>query len=275
MTEEVGFDFDGTILCEFQANGCPSVSFLKFFFDGQEEVVGFFFVNIELAVTSDPGGPGTVDFHTRKNLGDKVADQFGKKNELSWVGAFSREGNQAGNSAWDLDEGVAGRFLLTGFGVKNNEVDRFIEELGKGVAGVNGEGSENGEDIALEEFTCPGRLGFVKLLNGAEVNAFLGKGGKKGFVQKLVLIGNHSQDAGADGGEDFRGAEAIGTVNITSVVDELFEGRNANFEELVQVRADDGKEFEPFEKGLGRVLSLFKNALIKLEPTELAIQVRG
>ena len=90
----------------------------------------------------------------------------------------------------------------------------------------------------------------------------------------MVLVGNHSQDAGADGGENFGGAEAIGTVNIASVVDELFEGGDADFKELVQVRTDDGEEFEPFEEGLGRVLSLFENALIKLEPAELAIQVR-
>jgi hypothetical protein len=90
----------------------------------------------------------------------------------------------------------------------------------------------------------------------------------------LVLVGNHSQDAGADGGENFGGAEAIRTVNIASVVDELLEGGDADFEELVQVRAYDGKKLEPFKKRLAGVLSLFKNALIKLEPTELAIQVR-
>jgi len=60
-------------------------------------------------------------------------------------------------------------------------------------------------------------------------------------------------------------------VNIASVVDELFEGGDADFEELVQVRADNGEEFEPFEQRLGRVLSLFENALIKLQPTKLTI----
>lgn len=63
-------------------------------------------------------------------------------------------------------------------------------------------------------------------------------------------------------------------MNITSVFDELFEGGDADFEELVQIRTDDGEEFEPFEEGLGRVLRLFKNALIKLQPTKLTIQVR-
>ena len=93
-------------------------------------------------------------------------------------------------------------------------------------------------------------------------------------MKELVLVGNHAEDPGANGGENFGGAETVGTVNIASVVDELLEGRDAYFEELVQVRADDGEEFEPLEQRLGRVLSLFENALIKLKPTELAIQVR-
>ena len=90
-------------------------------------------------------------------------------------------------------------------------------------------------------------------------------------MKELVLVGNHAEDSGANGGQNFGGAETIRTMNITSVVDELFEGGDADFEELVQVRTDDGKEFEPFEQRLGRVLSLFKNALIKLQPTELTI----
>jgi hypothetical protein len=257
MTKKISFDFDRAILCEFKTNGGSSISLLEFFFDRKEEVVGFFFVDIELAVSGDPGGPGTVDFHAWENLGDEVADQFGEKDELPWVGAFSREGNQAGNATGNLDEGVAGGFLVAGFRVKNDKVDRFIEKLGKGVTGVDGEGGKNGENIALELFASPGDLGFVQLLNRAEVNALLGKGGEEGFVEELVLVGNHAEDPGADGGENFGGAETIRAMNITSVLDELFEGGDADFEELVQVRADNSEEFEPFEQRLGWVLSLF------------------
>ena len=114
MTQEIGFDFDRAILCDFETNGRPSISFLELFFDGEEEVVGFFFVDIEFAVSGDPGRPSAVDFHAWKNLGDEVADQFGKKDEFSRVGAFPREGDQAGNAAWNLDEGVSGCFLMAG-----------------------------------------------------------------------------------------------------------------------------------------------------------------
>jgi hypothetical protein len=129
--------------------------------------------------------------------------------------------------------------------------------LGKGVTGVDCEGGKDGENIALELFASPGDLGFVQLLNRAKVDALLGKGGEECFVKELVLVGNHAEGPGANGGENFGGAETVGTVNITSVLDELLEGRDADFEELVQVRADNGEEFEPFEQRLGWVLSLF------------------
>lgn len=93
-------------------------------------------------------------------------------------------------------------------------------------------------------------------------------------MKELVLVGNHAEDSGTNGGENFGGAETIRSMNITSVFDELFEGGDAYFKELIEVGAYDGQEFESFEQGLGRILSLFQNALIKLQPAELTIQVR-
>jgi hypothetical protein len=64
-------------------------------------------------------------------------------------------------------------------------------------------------------------------------------------------------------------------MDIATVFDQLFEGGDADFEELVEVRADDSEEFESFEKGLGWILGLFEDALIKGKPAEFAIEVRG
>ena len=64
-------------------------------------------------------------------------------------------------------------------------------------------------------------------------------------------------------------------MDVTTVFDQLFEGGDADFEELIEIGADDGEEFESFEEGLGWILGLFENALIKGKPTELTIEVRG
>jgi hypothetical protein len=52
-------------------------------------------------------------------------------------------------------------------------------------------------------------------------------------------------------------------VDIATVFDQLLEGGDADFEEFVEVRADDGEEFEAFEEGLGGVLGLFEYALVE------------
>ena len=90
-------------------------------------------------------------------------------------------------------------------------------------------------------------------------------------MKELILVVDHAEDASSDSRENFRWTKAIGSVNVATIFDELLEGGDADFEELVQVGADDGKEFEPFKKGLGRVLSLLENAMIELKPTELSI----
>ena len=64
-------------------------------------------------------------------------------------------------------------------------------------------------------------------------------------------------------------------MDIATVFDQLFEGGDADFEKLIEVRADDGKKFESFEEGLGGVLGLFEDALIKGKPAEFTIEVRG
>jgi hypothetical protein len=55
----------------------------------------------------------------------------------------------------------------------------------------------------------------------------------------------------------------------------LFEGGDADLEELVEVGADDREKLQPFQQGLGGILSLLKNALVEFEPAELPVDVVG
>jgi hypothetical protein len=77
------------------------------------------------------------------------------------------------------------------------------------------------------------------------------------LVKELILVVDHAEDASSDSSENFGWTEAIGSMNIAAIFYQLLEGGDADFEELVQVRADNGEEFEPFEQRLGWVLSLF------------------
>jgi len=92
-------------------------------------------------------------------------------------------------------------------------------------------------------------------------------------VEQGVLVGDHLLNAFMDGEEGVAWAEAVGSVSIASVFQQLFQGRDADFKEFVQVGADDGEEFEAFEEGLGGILSFLKDSLIEFQPTQLPIDV--
>ena len=51
--------------------------------------------------------------------------------------------------------------MVAGLGVEDDEVNRFVKQLGEGVTGVYGEGSEDGENVTLEQFPCPSGLDCV------------------------------------------------------------------------------------------------------------------
>jgi hypothetical protein len=82
VTKEVGFHFHRAVETEFKANGRASVSFLKFFFNGEEEIMGLFLVNIEFAVPGDTGGPSADEFGSWENFTDEVADEIGEEYKL-------------------------------------------------------------------------------------------------------------------------------------------------------------------------------------------------
>ncbi len=123
VTEEVSFHFDRAIEAELESDGGAAVSFLEFFFDGEEEVMGFFFVDIEFAIAGDAGGPSSDDFGSWENFTDEVADEIGKENKLFLGGILGRQGNEARNSSWDLNKGMSGRFLVAWFRIKNDKVN--------------------------------------------------------------------------------------------------------------------------------------------------------
>ena len=167
MTQEIGFDFDRAILCDFETNGRPSISFLELFFDGEEEVVGFFFVDIEFAIAGNAGGPSPNDLGSGKDFTDEVADEIGEEDKLFLGRILGGQRNEPRNSSGYLDKGMSGRFLVTERGIEDDEIDRFIEKLREGVAGIDGEWGEDGENIAEEHIASPGDPFFPDIFDGA------------------------------------------------------------------------------------------------------------
>lgn len=108
---------------EFKADGGAAIAIAELLFDGEEKVVHFFLVDVELAIAGDAGGPSPENLQAGKDVVDEVTDELGEEDKFMWGGAGLRKGNEAGNAAGNLDEGVAGGFGVAGLGVEDDEVD--------------------------------------------------------------------------------------------------------------------------------------------------------
>jgi hypothetical protein len=76
MSEEIGFNFNRAVPSQFKSDSGSAVSFLKLFFDCEEEVMGLFLVDVEFTIAGDAGGPRAMNFHSWKDLAHKVSDKF-------------------------------------------------------------------------------------------------------------------------------------------------------------------------------------------------------
>ena len=56
--------------------------------------------------------------------------------------------------------------------------------------------------------------------------------------------------------------------------DLLLQAADADHEELVEVGLEDGQELEPFQQRHARILGLFQNAAIELQPAQLAVEIQ-
>src|SRR3982751_4554395 len=107
-----------------------------------------------------------------------------------------------------------------------------------------------------------------------EANAFALELGQEARVPELVLRIDERQRAFADAREHLARRERVGTGPKLAELAVLLQHRDANFEELIEVRARDAEIAEPFEKRHARVLRLREHAEIELELRELPVEVK-
>ena len=143
--------------------------------------------------------------------------------------------------------------------------------------GVDGERREHRPDLAREE------RGQVRLLLGRQIGAAdasdpdAREPGLDVVAPGAVKIRHHRVRARADGGELLGRRQPVGR-RLGDVARELLlEAGDADHEELVEVRRDDGDELEALGQRHGRVERLFEHAFVESEPGELPVdeQLRG
>ena len=72
--------------------------------------------------------------------------------------------------------------------------------------------------------------------------------------------------------EYLRGFQAVRPGSQAAQLGLLLQSGDANFEELIQVAADDAQVLQPLQQGNRRIFGLRQHATVELEQTEFAVE---
>ena len=111
-----------------------------------------------------------------------------------------------------------------------------------------------------------------QLAEAEHANRFCGQRRNQFVAPAIVLIFDESVNPGGQLGEHFFGNAAVGARLAVAVLDLLQHAGDANLDELVQVAGGDREKLHALEQRIGRVAGLFENALVELQPGEMAVE---
>ena len=162
---------------------------------------------------------------------------------------------------------------LLGVAEDHREAEREVRGIGERPPQSDQKGRQGGKDPALEQ--ARQLLALLALGGGGvdEPDPMLRQRGNE-------LGGEAARGAVALLGDDFGdrvdllvGRQAVGATPGAARLDVVVERRQPDHEDLVQVRLPDRAELDPFEQGNRGVLGELEDAVVEVEPGELAVEV--
>ncbi len=156
---------------------------------------------------------------------------------------------------------------------QHRQVERQIRDERERMAGIHGQGCEHRQDAALEMRAQVVALGGVQLLDGYQVDALGGKSGPDALGEQALLF-----FAQFDGGfayllELLLGGEPVDAEPGYPRGDPVGEARDADLEELVEVRREDRQEGDALEQRNGLIRGQSEHAGVERQPRQLPVEI--
>ena len=117
----------------------------------------------------------------------------------------------------------------------------------------------------------PSRAFRRQFRNFAHVNAVLCQLGQQFVLPQRALRRHQSAHCFLNTIECLRRTQPVRPDLARLAFDLLFDPSHADLEKLIQIRAEDGKELDPLDERLGRILRFLEHATIELKPAQLAV----
>src|SRR5436305_12664885 len=147
----------------------------------------------------------------------------------------------------------------------------FVQELRKGVAGIDRQRREHRKNFLLKIAMRPGCAFRTKLSHLGDPDAVFSQLREQLLVPECILRRHQLAHYALDVVEGVGWAQSVRGEIARFALDLLLDSSDPNLEELIQVRTENRKELDALNEGLGWILCFLKHAAIEFQPTQLAI----
>src|SRR5580704_15879204 len=203
-----------------------------------------------------------------------MRDQVFEQNEAAFAGGRALNRNEARQRRRDLHsrevqlDALASRLLEL-----DGERAREIRDIWKRVPAVDAQRRQHREDVVVERALERGLRLLVELRDAHQMNSLAFHRRQQLIVEQPHLLRQGRAQPIRYSGEMFGGHPAVFGAPDDLRLDLLFDRRDADHEELVEIRSVNGDEFQPLEHRIARVEPLFQHAVVEFEPRQLAADI--
>src|SRR5205085_10294478 len=120
----------------------------------------------------------------------------------------------------------------------NDEIVRAIEQLRKWMRRINRQWREHGLNFRAKEVFRPCTIAFVHFVELQKAYPAFRERGNELLAPADVVVGDHAADALGDRAKCLHRSESVRPAFRRAGFDLLFDAGDADFEELIEVRAD-------------------------------------
>src|ERR1041385_1538708 len=144
----------------------------------------------------------------------------------------------------------------------DKKIVALVEQLRERMAGVDRQRREHREHFLAEIFFSPGGALGVELSDFLDANSIFRQGWNELAVPERILFCDQLAHDALDVFENLRRSHAVGADFARLAFDLLFDAGDADLEKLVEVRAENAKEFYPLDQRLRGIFRFLEDASI-------------
>ena len=252
----------------------PALARLEPLLDELQHVVRLLLEELKIAVSRNPEGRPGEDGESTEELGEPGRDEILEEDETVLAGDVAADIHKPRQDLRHLDDGKQPLgpepLLLFELGA---DVEPAVVVARRGMGRIDRHRREDRQRPLVEESFNTRQLLLVKVAVAHELEALGDHRRGDALREAAVLPGDKLLGAVGDPAELFQRAGAVrGRVLRGALAERLLaHPRDAHHEKLVEVRAEDGEELQPFHEGIGDVLGLLEDAEIEVEPAQLPV----